>query len=197
MRIFEALLRDASGTLRLAWFNSAFLKDQIRPGLRLDRLRHVRAQSVGRASRSPTRSSRSSSRTISRRCTAAASFPVYERVKSITPKMQRRPGGRGAGRACHPISTDLLPATVRAALRLPSRQDALSPLTFRHRRTRSTSSTPFRSPAQRRLILEEFFRFQVGLLLRRREAERRAEDAGHDASTIASARRCGACCRSS
>ena len=49
MRIFEALLRDASGTLRLAWFNSAYLKDQIRPGSATDRLRHVRAQSVDRA----------------------------------------------------------------------------------------------------------------------------------------------------
>jgi ATP-dependent DNA helicase RecG len=32
VRIFEALLRDASGTVRLSWFNSAYLKDQIHAG---------------------------------------------------------------------------------------------------------------------------------------------------------------------
>src|SRR3970040_1392448 len=30
LRIFEALIRDASGSVRVAWFNSSYLKDQLR-----------------------------------------------------------------------------------------------------------------------------------------------------------------------
>src|SRR3970040_734140 len=31
VRIFEALVRDASGSVRVAWFNSSYLSDQLRP----------------------------------------------------------------------------------------------------------------------------------------------------------------------
>ena len=89
MRIFEALLRDASGTLRLAWFNSAYLKDQIRPGLRLIVYgTFERNQWTGLQITNPQFEvvEQDDVETIH----SGRIVPVYERVKSITPKMQRR-----------------------------------------------------------------------------------------------------------
>jgi ATP-dependent DNA helicase RecG len=45
-----------------------------------------------------------------------------------------------------------------------------SPSTSRLRARRSSALNAYRTPAQRRLVFEEFFRFQVGLLLRKRES---------------------------
>ena len=66
---------------------------------------------------------------------------------------------------------------MRARLHLPARHDALRLAHFPPVEAPLDELNLFRSAAQRRLILEEFFRFQVGLLLRRREAD--AERKGH------------------
>ena len=96
--------------------------------------------------------------------------PIYERARSITPKMQRRL----VADALAQLPSELpepLPDSVRAALGVPGRREALAEAHFPSADAPLDLLNAFRTPAQRRLILEEFFRFQVGLLLKRREAD--------------------------
>lgn len=174
-RIFEALMRDASGTVRLAWFNSAFLQDQIRAGQRLVVYgTFERNQYSGLQITNPQFEVVEADEIETLH--TGRIVPVYERARSITPKMQRRL----VAEALEPLGADLpesLPGDMRARLRLPTRHDALRLAHFPPIDASLDELNMFRSAAQRRLILEEFFRFQVGLLLRRREAD--AERKGH------------------
>ena len=174
-RIFEALMRDASGTVRLAWFNSAFLKDQIRAGQRLVVYgTFERNQYSGLQITNPQFEVVDADEIETLH--TGRIVPIYERARSITPKMQRKL----VAEALEPLGADLpdpLPAEMRARLRLPTRHDALRLAHFPPVEAPLDELNLFRSAAQRRLILEEFFRFQVGLLLRRREAD--AERKGH------------------
>jgi ATP-dependent DNA helicase RecG len=170
MRIFEALLRDASGTLRLAWFNSAYLKDQIHAGQRLIVYgTFERNQWSGLQITNPQFEvvEQDDVETIH----SGRIVPVYERVKSITPKMQRRLVADAIAGLPADLD-DVLPDSVRTALEVPSRREAIVEAHFPPQGTPLAALNAFRSAAQRRLILEEFFRFQIGLLLRRREADR-------------------------
>ncbi|MBK5298933.1 MAG: ATP-dependent DNA helicase RecG [Vicinamibacteria bacterium] len=174
-RIFEALMRDASGTVRLAWFNSAFLQDQIRAGQRLVVYgTFERNQYSGLQITNPQFEVVEADEIETLH--TGRIVPVYERARSITPKMQRRL----VAEALEPLGTDLpepLPDGMRARLHLPPRHDALRLAHFPPVDASLDELNMFRSAAQRRLILEEFFRFQVGMLLRRREAD--AERKGH------------------
>ncbi len=174
-RIFEALLRDATATVRLAWFNSAFLKDQIRAGQRLVVYgTFERNQYSGLQITNPQFEVVEADELATLH--TGRIVPVYERARSITPKMQRRLVAEALG----PLDEDLpdpLPAEMRARLHLPARHDALRLAHFPPVDAPLDELNQFRSASQRRLILEEFFRFQVGLLLRRREAD--AERKGH------------------
>ena len=168
-RIFEALLRDPSGTVRLAWFNSAFLRDQIRPGQRL--------VVYGLFERNPYSGLQLTNPQFEiveaddvETLHTGRIVPVYERARSITPKMQRRLVAEALDHLPAELP-DPLPAPVQARLQLPSRVEALRVTHFPPAESDLDQLNAFRAPAQRRLILEEFFRFQVGLLLRRREAD--------------------------
>jgi ATP-dependent DNA helicase RecG len=174
MRIFEALLRDGSGTLRLAWFNSAYLKDQLRAGARL--------VVYGTFERNPWSGLQMTNPQFevidgedAETLHSGRIVPVYERVKSITPKMERRLVGDVLAQLPEDLP-DPLPASVRRALALPLRRDAIAGTHFPPAGAALDVLNAFRTPAQRRLILEEFFRFQVGLLLRRRETEGERKD---------------------
>ena len=168
-RIFEALLRDPSGTVRLAWFNSAFLKDQIRAGQRL--------VVFGPFERNPYSGLQITNPQFEiveadeiETLHTGRIVPVYERARSITPKMQRRLVAEALEQLPEALD-DPLPDPVRERLALPARAPALRLAHFPPPDTDLDQLNAFRSPAQRRLILEEFFRFQVGLLLRRRQAD--------------------------
>jgi ATP-dependent DNA helicase RecG len=122
-RIFEALLRDASGTVRLAWFNSAYLRDQIRAGQRL--------VVYGTFERNPYSGLQITNPQFEiveadevETLHTGRIVPVYERARSITPKMQRKL----VAEALDPLGDDLpdpMPAAVRARLALPPRHEAL------------------------------------------------------------------------
>jgi ATP-dependent DNA helicase RecG len=188
-RIFEALVRDASGTVRVAWFNSAFLRDQIHAGQRL--------VVYGTFERNPYSGLQITNPQFEvveadevETLHTGRIVPVYERARSITPKMQRKL----VAEALEPVGDDLpdpLPGPVAARLLLPTRAEALRQAHFPPADADLDELNRFRSAGQRRLILEEFFRFQVGLLLRRREAaaERKPHRIGVDDRIRESVRR--------
>lgn len=168
LRIFEALLRDGTGTVRLAWFNSPFLRDQIRPGTRLVVYGTFERNPYSGLQITNPQFEIVDADEIETRHTGRI-VPIYERVRSVTPKMQRR-FVADALEAMPDALPDPLPAEIRERLGLPPRSRALVEAHFPPPGTSIDELNRFRTPAQRRLIFEEFFRFQVGLLLRRREA---------------------------
>jgi ATP-dependent DNA helicase RecG len=95
--------------------------------------------------------------------------PVYERAGSVTPKMQRRIVYDALQCLPNPLE-DPLPDVVRMRRGLPDRRQALYQAHFPDAGTSEQTLNEFRTPAQVRLIFEEFFLFQIGLLLRRRSA---------------------------
>ena len=70
-------------------------------------------------------------------------------------------------------SADTLPASLRQRLDLPTRMDALRDLHFPPADTSMTELMSARTPAHRRLILEEFFYLELGLELKRRRLKDR------------------------
>jgi ATP-dependent DNA helicase RecG len=96
--------------------------------------------------------------------------PVYERVGSLTTKLQRRLVFQALEVMPDEVF-DPIPAAVLARLQLPSRAAALREAHFPGAAAADAVSVEvlnaFRSPAQVRLIFEEFFLFQLGVALRR------------------------------
>ena len=72
---------------------------------------------------------------------------------------------------CRPDLDDPLPIDVRARARVPVARAALERGALSAGRDAHRRLNAYQTPAQRRLVFEEFFRFQVGLLLRKRESE--------------------------
>src|SRR5690606_18438982 len=94
--------------------------------------------------------------------------PIYEKAGTLTPRIQRS--------LIHRVVTELpadvvdrVPESVRHARQLMGRRQALISAHFPPEGTDLDALNGFRSDAQRRLIVEEFFLFQAGVLLRRAE----------------------------
>ncbi|HSK10566.1 MAG TPA: ATP-dependent DNA helicase RecG [Vicinamibacterales bacterium] len=164
-KVFEAVVRDASGCLLATWPNQPYRQNTLRP--------HQRVVLHGAVARyrgvlqlgspdveviddepDPVQGGRI--------------VPVYEKTGALTSRLQRR--------LVHEVLQgmpdgidDLLPADLRAAEQLPGRAEALREAHFPAPGTPLPELHAFRTPAQRRLIFEEFFLFQAGLLLRRQE----------------------------
>jgi len=167
-RIFEALVRDATGAVRVAWFNSPYLQDQIRPRQHL--------VLYGTLERNPYAGLQITNPDFellegddADTLHTGRIVPVYERARSITPKMQRRLVHEALLRLPADLD-DPFPEAVRARLALPGRREALGAVHFPASGTSLDQLNAYHTPAQQRLIFEEFFRFQVGMLLRRRES---------------------------
>jgi ATP-dependent DNA helicase RecG len=95
--------------------------------------------------------------------------PVYEKTGHLTAKMQRVLVHHALAELPARLP-DPLPAGVRARQNLVDRRIALHDVHFPPEPARVDELNAFRSPAQRRLIFEEFFLFQCGLVLRKRRA---------------------------
>jgi ATP-dependent DNA helicase RecG len=95
--------------------------------------------------------------------------PVYERTGSVTPKIQRRLVYDALQRLPDDLP-DQLPEDVRLRLQLPARRAALFGAHFPPGDAAVDALNRFATPAQRRLIFEEAFLFQTGMLARRQAA---------------------------
>jgi ATP-dependent DNA helicase RecG len=183
--IFEALLRDASGTVRAVWLNQPFLRDVLRPHQqvilfgRLDRQKDGRLQLTNPQyeilQTPPGQPESTAGDAETTTVHTGRIVPVYERTGSMTPKMQRRLVHEVLQQLPDALA-DPLPAELRSRLELPDRLSAVRTAHFPPDGTSVELLNAFRTPAQQRLIFEEFFLFQLGLVLRRQEldAERKA-----------------------
>jgi ATP-dependent DNA helicase RecG len=192
-RIFEVLVRDESGTIRAVFPNQAFLKDVFHPqqavvlygtvefrgpgGLQITNPEYeiVRGE-PGEDADATVHTGRI--------------VPIYEKAGSVTTRIQRS--------LVFQLLADLpaevpdpLPPAVRQSQALPDRRQALADAHFPPAGTDVAALNACQTPAQRRLIFEEFFLFQAGLALRKRgnAAEKKSRSVVVDDRIRDSARR--------
>jgi ATP-dependent DNA helicase RecG len=172
-KIFELLLRDRTGSLRAIWFNQPFLADVFHPHQRVILYGKLELTSHGLQLQNPQYEILKSDDPADgddETLHTGRIVPVYEKTGNLTTKMQRV-------LVHHALETlpaelpDPLPAAVRSRAQLIDRRRALAEVHFPPAGTPLDELQRFRSPAQRRVIFEEFFLFQAGLVLRRRKAD--------------------------
>jgi ATP-dependent DNA helicase RecG len=167
-KIFEAAIDDGTGSLRVVWLNQPFLKDVI-----------VRGQHVVLYGPIEMRGSVTMQLTNPQYevlddeegelIHSGRIVPIYESTGHIKPKMQRKIVHE-ALQQLPPDLPDQLPEEVRVRLGMPSRLAALLATHFPPDDARIEALNAYRTPAQQRLIFEEAFIFQMGVLARRQTA---------------------------
>ena len=175
-RIFELLVQDESGRVRAAFPNQAFLGDVFRAQQRVFLHGRVdRRPAGGLQLANPdyevvSGGDEDEGASLIHPIHSGRIVPVYEKLGSLTSKSRRRVV-HDALRNLPEEVDDALPAAVRRGL--PPRRQALREAHFPPPGTSVEALDGFRTAAQQRLIFEEFFFFQLGLLLRRRETDTR------------------------
>jgi ATP-dependent DNA helicase RecG len=176
--IVEVVVRDGSGAVTAVWFNQRFLRDVFHAGQRVALYGKVEARGTAGVQLvnpqyelldpdeggEPTLAGLHTGRVV----------PVYERIGALTPRVQRSL----VRQALDSLPADLpdrLPAEIRERLGLPGLREALAGAHFPDGAADLAALDACRAPAQVRLVFEEFFFFQLGLALKRRDlaAERK------------------------
>jgi ATP-dependent DNA helicase RecG len=175
-KIFEMLVRDKTGSLRAIWFNQPFLNDVFRPHQRLILFGKLELTSHGLQMQGPQYEILGDAEdaepgdVIEDTLHTGRIVPVYEKTGQLTAKMQRAL----VHQALQPLPAELpdpIPPDVRRRQHLIDRREALEHVHFPPADASLADLNAFRSPAHRRLIFEEFFLFQLGIVLRRRRAD--------------------------
>lgn len=168
-KVFEAVVRDASAPIRAVWLNQPFMANVMGRGAEVVLFGPVERRDAGGLQLTnpqyemPGRPGRDSIHT-------GRIVPIYEKAGCVTCRLQRA--------LVHDVLSqlpaglpDVLPAWVRQELDLPDWRTAVSGTHFPSDGTPVDVLNLFRTPAQVRMILEEFLLFQAGLGLRRRAAD--------------------------
>ena len=178
-RLFSALVQDASGQIQAVWPNQAFLKDVVKSQQRIVLFGKVEVWgSRGLQITDPefeivkdagnTEARHGSTEDTEVQLHTGRIVPVYERTGSVTTNMQRR----FVWQALNQLPDDVfepLPDDILTREGWPARKAALWATHFPPEKTNLDQLNAFMTPAQRRLVFEDFFVFQTGLALRRHE----------------------------
>ena len=171
-RLFEVIVRDATGGITKAVFpNQAFLKDVFTPGQHvvLFGLLEFRP-SGGLQFTNPEyelirpEGGEDEDGTIH----TGRIVPIYEKSGTMTTRMQRVLVHRLLQELPAAVA-DPVPEPIRDARRLPDRASAIRSVHFPEAGTSVEALNALKTPAHQRLIFEEFFLFQAGMLLRKRK----------------------------
>jgi ATP-dependent DNA helicase RecG len=166
--IYHLLVQDDSGSLPCKFFHGGYLQDRLKPGqllilhgkAEIDKLRPARLEMVN-PQLEVLRSEEMDSTEVGR------IVPIYETIGTFGSRAIRR-AMYAAVQLLDPKMPDLLPQELRTKLGYPSRQEAIVHTHFPPPVESLEALNTFRSPAQQRLIFEEFFLFQLSLALERR-----------------------------
>jgi len=174
--VFHATVRDGSGVLHARFFHGAYLEGRLKEKQRLvlhgkaemDAYRPGRLEMVN-----PQIELVGSGDNASADSTEVGRIvPVYEALGGISSRMLRRII-YGVLSDFDSAVPDPLPEKIRERYRLPTRREALLYAHFPPKDENLDLLNDFRSPAQIRLIFEEFFYYQLALALRRQREHRR------------------------
>jgi ATP-dependent DNA helicase RecG len=174
--VFHIALRDSSGTLYARFFHGSYLEGKFKQGQRLvmhgkvggdpfrpGRLEMVNPQIelIGSGDGAPADSTE-----------VGRIVPIYEAIGAISSRMLRRIIYAVLNEFDGNVP-DPLPAALRERYKFPSRRDALLYAHFPPKNESLELLNSYRSPAQVRLIFEEFFYYQLAVALRRKQEHRR------------------------
>ena len=170
-KVFEVIVGDESGGIRATWLNQPYLRDVFTRGQHV--MLYGPAELRGTAGMQLTNpqyeilneEGDGEGETIH----TGRIVPVYEKAGSVTSKMQRKIVHDALDRLPRDLA-DSLPERLLTERRWPSRYAALLALHFPPSDVPIDALNRFETPAQQRLIYEEAFAFQLGLLARRRFA---------------------------
>jgi len=163
MRLFEAMLDDGTGSVKLIWFNQPYLADQIKQGDRLAIYGAPRVSGYGPL----TIESPDWERFEGDEEEEGGIVPIYSKVGNIPPKAIRKI--IDAALEALPELDDPLPNDLRSALGVIDLAAAIRSL---HRPAEVNEAVlRQRSEAHLRVILQEFFTFQLALRVRRASEE--------------------------
>src|SRR5688572_23772813 len=161
--IFHAIVGDGSGAIRCTWMNQRCLADTLKPHLQVVIFGDVKLDSSGLHFMNPEfeliaddLSGIHTGRIV----------PFYEKTGTVTPNMQRKLVRQALDELPSEIP-DVLPADMRERLQLMPRRPALVEAHFPPNEISVEQLNEFRTPAQQRLIFEEFFLYQIGHAWRR------------------------------
>ena len=170
--IYHLLVQDDSGSLPCKFFHGGYLEDRLKPGQQLilhgkveiDKLRPARREMVN-----PQIEVLSSEEVDSTEM--GRIVPIYEAIGTFGSRMIRRSIYTTLQNLEQNIP-DVLPPEIRQRLNYPSRREALIHTHFPEAGTSLEALNLFRSPAQQRLIFEEFFLYQLSMALGRKTARK-------------------------
>jgi ATP-dependent DNA helicase RecG len=169
-RIFELLVRDATGTMRAVFPNQAFLRDVFHPQQTVVLYGQVEYRGSGGLQMTNPEyeivrgePGADDDATIH----TGRIVPIYEKAGTVTTRIQRALVARLLDELPADVP-DPVPPGIRAARQLPDRRTAIAGTHFPPAGADVAALNAFRTAAQRRLIYEEFFLFQAGLALRKR-----------------------------
>ena len=172
--IYHLLVQDDTGSLPCKFFHGGYLEGRLKPGQQLilhgkveiDKNRPARREMVNPQIEVLNADANEVDSTEMGRI-----VPIYEAVGTF--------GSRQIRRAIYttlqnldPNIPDVLPADLRNRLALPSRRQALIETHFPPPQESLDALNTFQSPAQQRLIFEEFFLYQLSLALGRKSARK-------------------------
>jgi ATP-dependent DNA helicase RecG len=185
--IYHLLVKDETGfSLACKFFHGGYLEGRLKPGQQLvlhgkvevDRLRPARLEMVnpqfellsddssgldqndGQADGQPADSTE-----------VGRIVPIYEAIGTFGTRAFRR-ATYAALQHLDPNFPDLLPTSIRRRMNFPLRRDAIIQTHFPPPDSSLDALNQFRSPAQRRLIFEEFFFYQLSTVLNRKLARK-------------------------
>lgn len=172
-RLFEVVVRDTSGAVRAVFPNQAFLKDVFRPHQQVVLYGLLEYRSGG------LQFTNAEYEIVKGEVADGAEaddvtvhtgriVPIYEKIGSVTTRMQRSLIFQVLSEFPREDAGDPVPAGVRGAM--PTRLEAVRAVHFPAAGTDVEALNHFATEAHRRLIFEEFFLFQAGLVLRKRRA---------------------------
>jgi ATP-dependent DNA helicase RecG len=170
--IYHLLVQDDTGSLPCKFFHGGYLEGRLKPGqqvilhgkVEVDKLRPARREMVNpqlEVLNSEEIDSTEMGRIV----------PIYEAVGTFGTRQIRR-AVYATLQNLGPQIPDPLPAELLTRLRYPSRREALIAAHFPPQEESLEALNLFRSPAQQRLIFEEFFRYQLSLALKRKETRK-------------------------
>jgi ATP-dependent DNA helicase RecG len=166
--IYHLLVQDDSGSLPCKFFHGGYLEGRLKPGqeiilhgkAEIDKLRPARREMVN-----PQIEVLATGEVDSTEM--GRIVPIYEAVGTFGTRMIRRAIYATLQNLEIDIP-DVMPPDLRKKLRYPSRRDALIYTHFPLPEESLEALNLFRSPAQQRLIFEEFFLYQLSLALGRK-----------------------------
>src|SRR6266849_2474679 len=167
--IYHLLVQDeAGGSLPCKFFHGGYLEGRLKPGQLLilhgkaevDKLRPARLEMINPQIEVLSNEEMDSTE-------VGRIVPIYEAIGTLGSRQIRR-SMYAAVQLIDQRMPDVLPEALRARLGFPTRGEALIHTHFPEPGESLDALNTFRSPAQQRLIFEEFFLYQLSLALDRK-----------------------------